>query len=152
MVKLRVHLRQGRERVEFFSFLKNFRPRRPATGVGQPPEPAPVNTPHPEAPSAGPPRQNRLTPEQVRQLLFDAVATGDEGKLDALCDEHKDVILQHGQGWLEVPAKFQSSPQISEWYGRGLQAIARYCAEKLNRQELMENLSASAQMQSPTGS
>lgn len=89
------------------------------------------------------------SPDQLRRQLFDAVACGDEGRLESLCEEHQDLILAHAAGWLEVPASFRSNPEAYEWYGNGLRAIARFCAERLGRHELLErlNLPASAATQ-----
>jgi hypothetical protein len=91
------------------------------------PEPAPSAEPFlPELTVQPPP-----TPDEIRRLLFDAVAAGDERRLERLCQEHRDAILAHASGWLEVPAAFRASPEIYEWYGNGLRAIARFCEEKL---------------------
>jgi hypothetical protein len=113
--------------MEFFSFLKRRR-RRPAPASGAQ---AAIQTA--DAAPGDP-----ATPEQIRRLLFDAVASGDPSRLDALCEEHKEVILQHADGWLTVPEQFKSNPEIYAWYGNGLRAIAQYCAEKLGRSELAE--------------
>jgi hypothetical protein len=48
-----------------------------------------------------------------------------------LCHEHKDFVLTHLNGWLEVPPAFRSSPEVYEWYRNGLRAIARFCGERL---------------------
>src|SRR5688500_9839910 len=87
--------------------------------------PAPVDAPPP-------------TPDQVRRLLFEAGASGDEAQLEKLCEEHKQLILAHGAAWLEVPESFRASPQAYEWYGNGLRAIAQFCAEKLGRAEVLD--------------
>jgi len=76
-------------------------------------------------------------PDEVRRILFDAVASGDESRLEALCREHKAFILEHAAGWLDVPASFRASPEAYEWYGNGLRAIARFCADKLGRNDLL---------------
>ena len=134
-------------RLEFFSFLKKRKGRRAARGAPQ--LPPGTQVPAAEAPPAGEGPPPPLTPEQVRQRLFDAVAAGNEDHLDALCHEHQAVILQHGEGWLTVPPQFQASPQIQEWYRRGLDAIARYCAEKLRRNEYIAQLGASEAQAEP---
>ena len=102
-------------------------PMRPAVAPTQPPLVA-----------TSPP-----TPEEIRRVLFDAVASGDEGRLESLCQEHQDFILAHGTGWLDVPAAFRSSPEAYQWYGNGLQAIARFCADKLGRTDVLEPLATS---------
>jgi hypothetical protein len=70
------------------------------------------------------------SPATVRQLLFDAVAAGDDERLEALCQEHRHFILSHGAGWLQVPESFRSSPDASRWYEEGLRALARFCHER----------------------
>jgi hypothetical protein len=80
-----------------------------------------------------------LTPDQLRRLLFDAVASGDERRLESLCQEHKEAILAHGEGWLEVPEAFRASPETYEWYGNGLRAIAEFCAERFGRSERIDH-------------
>lgn len=103
--------------------------------------PAPAANPH-AAPSAPAPLlpDAAASPEEVRRLLFDAVAARDDARLEALCREHKDVIRAEGAGWLEVPDAFRSSPEAYTWYGNGLRAIARFCSDRLGDSELLHNL------------
>jgi hypothetical protein len=81
-----------------------------------------------------------LSPEVVRKLLFDAVASGDEARVETLCQEHQELILHHSAAWLDVPAAFRASPEVYEWYGNGLRAVARFCAERLGHRELQDRL------------
>ena len=115
--------------MEFFSFLRRRRAPQTTSSDAQPLRKAKVES----APLPSPPLQLAVPvpPDEVHRLLFDAVAAGDERKLDALCKEHHNVILSHAEGWLEVPPEFKTNPEISEWYAKGLAAIARYCAERL---------------------
>lgn len=85
------------------------------------------------------------SPEEVRKLLFDAVAAGDEGRLESLCREHRDFILAESAGWLEVPEAFRTSPEAYTWYGNGLRAIARFCSEKLSHPEPLADLQPTPQ-------
>jgi hypothetical protein len=103
------------------------------------------STPSPNRPPSPPPTPTEPppTPDAVRKLLFDAVAAGDDSRLESLCQEHQDLLLAHGAGWLEVPEAFRASPEAYEWYGNGLRAIARFCAEKLGRHELLARLNDS---------
>ena len=80
-----------------------------------------------------------VSPEEVRKLLFDAVAAGDEARLETLCREHRDFILAERAGWLEVPQAFRTSPEAYTWYGNGLRAIARFCSEKVGESELLQD-------------
>jgi len=81
-----------------------------------------------------------ITPDQLRSMLFDAAATGDEEKLCTLCQTHEKSIFQQGMIWSKVPAEIRSSPKLLKWYGNGLKAIAKFCAIRLNKPELMEQI------------
>lgn len=107
------------------------------------PQPVAATAVEPARP-AGPLRPLEPPPEpgQLRRMLLDAAASGDEGKLACLCREHQDFILQNTAGWLQVPDEFRTSPQVYEWYGDGLRTIARFCADQLGRSELLEHLPA----------
>jgi hypothetical protein len=72
---------------------------------------------------------------------------GDESRLKSLCKEHKDLLLSHGAGWLEVPEAFRANPVAYERYGNGLRAIARFCAERLGRTELLVHLDSASSAQ-----
>ena len=76
-----------------------------------------------------------LPPEEVRRLLFDAVAAGDEQRLQSLCHEHQDVIFREASGWLEVPREFRASRELAKWYDDGIQAIRRFCEEQRRHSE-----------------
>src|SRR4051812_31504139 len=91
-----------------------------------------------DPPSVAPATAAQLAPDQVRRLLFDAVASGDETKLEALCREHQDLILHHVPGWLDVPPEIRSLPELYQWYDNGLRAISRFCAEKLGRSDFTD--------------
>ena len=101
---------------------------RPATPAAAPPEPLPMSA------------ARLATPHEVRRLLFDAVATGDDQRLEALCREHKDFIVTHLPAWLEVPPAFRARPEVYEWYGKGLREVTKFCAEKLNDANLHHRL------------
>ena len=81
-----------------------------------------------------------VTPEGLRKQLFDAVAQGDEDKLCGLCQAHEKSIFQQGMIWSKVPPEIRASPVLLRWYGNGLMAIARFCAEKLGKPELMDQV------------
>jgi len=103
----------------------------------------------PIAQSNMPPAAEAPGPEELRQMLFDAVASGDERRLERLCEEHRNVILTHAANWLEVPAAFRASPEVYEWYGSGLRAIAQFCAQRLQRPDLLDHLPSSAPSAEP---
>jgi len=88
------------------------------------------------------PRVNEpaITPDRLRKELFDAAAAGDEEKLTCLCQVHEKSIFEQGMIWAKVPQEIQSSPALKRWYGNGLKAIATYCAERLGKPELMNQV------------
>jgi hypothetical protein len=88
------------------------------------------------------PRVNEpaITPDRLRKELFDAAAAGDEEKLTCLCQAHEKSIFEQGMIWAKVPPEIQSSPILKRWYGNGLKAIATYCAERLGKPELMNQV------------
>ena len=81
-----------------------------------------------------------ITPDQLRQELFDAAATGDEEKLCGLCQQHEKSIFEQGMIWSKVPLEIRSSPVLLKWYANGLRAIARFCSERLGKPELMNQM------------
>jgi hypothetical protein len=81
-----------------------------------------------------------VTPDYLRRQLFDAAAAGDEQKLCSICQTHEKDIFEQGMIWSKVPPEIRSSPKLLRWYGNGLKAIARFCAEKLGKPELMDQV------------
>jgi hypothetical protein len=81
-----------------------------------------------------------LTPQQLREQLFDAAATGDEEKLCTLCQLHEKSIFEQGMIWSRVPEEIRASPTLLKWYANGLKAIARFCADRLGKPELMDQV------------
>jgi hypothetical protein len=132
--------------MNLFRFLK--RPVRAALPQPIPPgevardssTPIPALSPGPASDIPATPSPPAPTPDAIRRLLFDAVASGDEARLQALCEEHQDLIVQHSAAWLEVPAEFRASPELDAWYRNGLRAISEYCAERAAKNELTEGI------------
>jgi hypothetical protein len=81
-----------------------------------------------------------ITPQALRKQLFDAAALGDEDRLCSLCQTHEKSIFEQGMIWSKVPPEITASPALMRWYGSGLKAIARFCAEKLGKPELMDQM------------
>ena len=121
-----------------FSFFRK-RPPTDQDPAADPGSGAPHAQPHGPL-QLGDPAALPVAPEQVRRLLFDAVVSGNEGKLEELCREHKELILEYGADWLTIPPEFRSNPDLSDWYSNGLHAISRFCAEKLGHAEMLERL------------
>ena len=106
-------------------------------------EPAPstaVNAPAPTPDSTT--ATDEPAPSEHRRRLFDAVSAGDEQRLADLCQRHWDLLLRHAPEWMQadVPAPLRNNPEAADWFGQGLRAIARFCAERLERPELMHRL------------
>ena len=120
--------------MDLFRFLK--RQIRASVPPPQPIQPAGVahNVSDPAGNQPLPP--SPPTPHEIRRLLFDAVASGDESRLHDLCNEHHDLIVQHSEAWLELPSEFRASPQLQEWYANGLRAIRDYCAQRASENKL----------------
>jgi hypothetical protein len=88
------------------------------------------------------PRVNEpaITPDRLRKELFDAAAAGDEEKLTCLCQAHEKSIFEQGMIWSKLPPEIQSNAKLKQWYGNGLKAIATYCAKRLGKPELMDQV------------
>ena len=134
--------------MDLFGFLRRFHsptatpvPRSEAPAdVLQPQEKTEVARENPDAAPQPGVLPSPSTPREIRRLLFDAVTTGDEARLHALCKEHEALIVQNQAAWLEVPPEFRTSPELYEWYGNGLRAIRQFCAERTVQYELTDGI------------
>jgi hypothetical protein len=113
----------------FFSFFRK-NPGQDARAIDD--GPAPASAPAP-ATSQSARAETSPSPDEVRRLLFDAVAAHDEARLDSLCREHKALILRHASDWLSVPEALLSNDDARDWYTAGLRVVARFCADRLRR-------------------
>jgi tetratricopeptide (TPR) repeat protein len=86
----------------------------------------------------------RLTPEQLRDQLFDAVAARDAALLAKLCGAHEDAVLAAFPGWKRVPEAFRTPDKVG-WYGQGLIAVAQHFAQVRGYPELLHGLVGPAQ-------
>jgi hypothetical protein len=65
---------------------------------------------------------------ELRQMLFDAIAKGDEARLTELCRKHRQFVQDYAPSWLIVPDSLRSNPAAAKWYGRGLrQLLNQFC-------------------------
>lgn len=116
----------------------------PLSEPGRPIDDAPV--PSPPAPPVvrelppPPALADRPTPEQIRQLLLAAAASNDEDRLACLCRDHESVLQEHLPDWLDVPPDLRGSPKAARWYADGVRAVARFCADRLGRPDLLRRL------------
>jgi len=71
-------------------------------------------------------RRNALRGSALRDALFNAVQSGDERELDALCRENHDRIVNEFNSWLRAPGVVRTNPEAINRYGQGLVAVARW--------------------------
>jgi hypothetical protein len=74
-----------------------------------------------------PPPPALTTPEDVRRMLFEAVAERDEARLAELCRDHRATIDQYLPEWEAIPDALRANPVAAEWYARGLDLLRRFC-------------------------
>jgi tetratricopeptide (TPR) repeat protein len=75
-------------------------------------------------------RPEELTPDALRDQLFDAVT--DEARFVALCKDHEAAILRHFADWKVVPQELREDRAAVNHWGRGLIAIAQLFAQQGN--------------------
>ena len=64
----------------------------------------------------------------LRQMLFDAIAKGDEAQVTELCRKHRRFVQDYAPSWLIVPESLRANPAAAKWYGRGLrQVLNQFC-------------------------
>ena len=65
---------------------------------------------------------------ELRQMVFDAIAKGDEARVTELCREHRQFVQDYAPTWLIVPDSLRANPAAAKWYGRGLrQVLQQFC-------------------------
>ena len=64
------------------------------------------------------------TSDEVRQLLFDALASGDERRLEEIRRDHREAIERHIDEWMIVPDALCDNAEVAEWYTRGVRLLA----------------------------
>lgn len=88
--------------------------------------------------SALPP--DAVSPEKLRQELVQAISSGNDEKLKCLCQTHEKSIFDRGVIWMRLPSRIRANPKLLKWYGNGVGLIARTCAQRLNKPELLERV------------
>ncbi len=84
-----------------------------------------------------------LTADEVHRLLREAATTGDEAGLVALCQAHRELIVQHFPHWRTLPAAIRSQPEQAEGYVQAMIAIARVFEQRLGDPGLLQLLTGS---------
>lgn len=83
-----------------------------------------------------------IDPDTLRQRLFAAVHSGDHELLFELCQDHRDLVLDHFPVWRRVPGE-EREPDALERYASGLLGVASCFAERLGEPGLLEALTGS---------
>lgn len=79
-------------------------------------------------------------PQDLRRLIFAAVASNDSERLATMFRENPEGIVVHADEWMKVPDALRPNPAAVRWYSEGMRAVAQYCVERLNRRDLFERL------------
>lgn len=73
-----------------------------------------------------------LTPDALRERLFDAVARDDLGALDAIAARHEAAIVEHFAAWQKIPEVVRSDSAATQRYAGGLIGVAQRFAQRGN--------------------
>ena len=63
------------------------------------------------------------TSEQLLQMLFAAIASGDEPRLAALANDYHDFIVEFAPSWIMIPGTLADNRPAAEWYMSGIELI-----------------------------
>jgi tetratricopeptide (TPR) repeat protein len=85
-------------------------------------------------------KEKPSSPEEVRRLLFDAAARGDDAALAKLAETHEPTVLEHFGVWKKVPEGVRRDPTAVQAYAQGLIRIAQHFAAARGRPELFAAL------------
>ena len=58
--------------------------------------------------------------------------------------ENYKLVVEYADTWSVVPDALNANPEAARWYGDGFHDIAQFCAEKLDRKELLARLDGNA--------
>src|SRR5688500_4572976 len=108
--------------MRLFDLIK--RPKRSASTAQLPVmRELPATTEAPQDAAQSPETPLAPSPDEVRDLVFCAIASGDETRVAELCEEHREVIAEHGSAWVRPPIELHANPAAIDWYTRGLSRI-----------------------------
>jgi len=82
-----------------------------------------------------------LSPDALREALFNAVDEGDLDRLSALCEQHEQAICDAFPGWHTVPEPHRAGPGM-RWYIQGITSVAQHMAAMRGRPELFAALTS----------
>ncbi|MBN2359151.1 MAG: tetratricopeptide repeat protein [Deltaproteobacteria bacterium] len=81
-----------------------------------------------------------MDPKTLKELLFDAAASGDEKKLGALCQAHRQLIAEQFASWRQLPPAVPGDADAMQRQAQGLLAVAQYFAQHLGDRSLLDRL------------
>ena len=84
-----------------------------------------------------------LSPEELRERLFAAAASGQQDTFAKLFSEYRAVIIEHFPAWQKVPESVRSDPAALQGYAQGLIGTAQLGAA-LGEPSLLQRLSSGA--------
>ena len=84
-------------------------------------------------------RSTKPTPDELLQLVVDAIASGQEQALQAVCERFADEIATHMGSWRALPENIQDDPERTGQYVRCLVLTAQ-CMASLGRTECLRAL------------
>ncbi len=88
-------------------------------------------------------QQPALSPDELRERLFEAAASGQKDSFAKLFSEYRAAIIEHFPAWQKVPESVRSDPAALQGYAQGLIGTAQLCAA-LGEPSLLEGLSRGA--------
>jgi tetratricopeptide (TPR) repeat protein len=81
-----------------------------------------------------------VDPKALKELLFDAVAADDTAQLAALCQAHRQLIVEQFAGWRTLPPAARADADEMQRQAQGLLAVAQYFAQSLGDRTLLDLL------------
>jgi len=81
-----------------------------------------------------------VDPKTLKELLFDAVATDDTAQLAALCQAHRQLIVEHFARWRTLPSATRADADEMQREAQGLLAVAQFFVQHLADRSLLELL------------
>jgi hypothetical protein len=80
----------------------------------------------------------------LQDRVFDAIASGDAAKAEAMCRAQRDAITAAFPGWCKVPDELRGDPDALRRYASCLITTAQLFEERLGDPSLLEQLRGGA--------
>jgi tetratricopeptide (TPR) repeat protein len=94
---------------------------------------------------------NIQDPDQLRDALFEAAATGPHQRLISLCRANRETITRVFSVWQTVPDHIRADPSRTQRYAGGLIAVVETFARDLGDHGLLQALTGSESSDPPLG-